>query len=388
MTQDAFRRIEFASLAAETERYESLSFASADSLAEFEATWGMETGDEILVRRSGEASATVSPLWKPFRFIDLFAGIGGMRLAFEAAGGSCVFSSEWDPLAQQTYEANHGDRPHGDITKVHEEDVPEHDVLLAGFPCQPFSIIGSRNGFADTRGTLFFEIERILKLRRPTAILLENVKQFRTHDGGRTCATVVESLRRLGYRTHVTVLNALDYGVAQRRERTFIVGFQDDVTFAWPEPYSWRKSLDEVLEPEDSIDPKLIASEFIQKKRLARLAEQGLEPKYPTIWHENKGGHIGMHPYSCALRHNASYNYLLVNGRRRPSSRELLRLQGFPDSFKIAIDHAAIRAQTGNSVAVPCIAAIAAQMTLALRMRDVERGELAGPAAPGLFAKA
>lgn len=388
MTRDAFRQIELASLAKVGKSYDAISFEAADSRTEFKAKWDLDPTDEILLRRSGEASATVSPLWKPFRFIDLFAGIGGMRVAFEAAGGTCVFSSEWDPLAQVTYEANHGEKPHGDITKVHEEDVPEHDVLLAGFPCQPFSIIGSRGGFADTRGTLFFEIERILKLRRPTAILLENVKQFRTHDGGRTCATVVAALENLGYRIHVKVLNALDYGVAQRRERTFIVGFQDDVSFSWPEPYAWRKPLEEVLEPEEAVDPKLIASEFIQKKRLARLAEQGLEPKFPTIWHENKGGHIGMHPWSCALRHNASYNYLLVNGRRRPSSRELLRLQGFPESFKIAVDHAAIRAQTGNSVAVPCIAAIAAQMTLALRMRDIERGERTGVASPGLFAKA
>jgi DNA (cytosine-5)-methyltransferase 1 len=302
----------------------------------------------------------------PLRTIDLFAGIGGMRLGFEHIGGQCVFSSELDEDAKETYQANFGERPHGDITQIAPESIPDHDILLAGFPCQPFSIIGARKGFADTRGTLFFNIEQILKAKRPRAVLLENVKQFKTHNQGHTFATVVESMKVLGYNVHAKVLNALDYGVCQRRERTFIVGFQDDVPFAFPEPSAQRPTLAEILEPDDAVSPSLWASEAIREKRLARAARQGLETFRPSIWHENLAGQIGIFGYSCALRANASYNYMLVNGERRPTGRELLRLQGFPDSFKIAVKHTAIRKQAGNSVAVPVIRALAGQMALSL----------------------
>ncbi|MFH5805020.1 DNA cytosine methyltransferase [Alienimonas sp. DA493] len=319
-------------------------------------------GGGLLIRRIGRGRVRVSPLGGPFQFIDLFAGIGGFRLGFEAAGGECAFSSEIDADACDTYEANFGDRPHGDITQISAADVPEHDILLGGFPCQAFSIIGKRRGFEDTRGTLFFDVARILKERRPAAAVLENVKQFRTHDGGRTCATVVKTLEDLGYTTHVTVLNALDYGVAQRRERTFIVALRDEpkTPFRWPAPYPERADLAEILEPDEAVPTKLWGTDYIRAKRLARLREQGKEPVRPSIWHENKGGHIGQHPYSCALRANASHSYLLVNGERRPTGRELLRLQGFPDDFRIAVSHRALRKQCGNSVAVPVIAEVAA----------------------------
>lgn len=312
--------------------------------------------------------------WTSFRTIDLFAGIGGIRLGFEEFGARTVFSSEWDELAADTYEANFGERPHGDITKIAPEDIPDHDILLAGFPCQPFSIIGGRKGFGDTRGTLFFNVEEILRVKRPPAALLENVKQFKTHDGGRTFRTVIKRLSELGYYTHTAVLNALHYGVPQKRERTFIVCFLADLEFTFPKPVPAMPSLADVLEPDEAVDPKFLASERIQIKRLQRLREQGVEPFYPSVWHENKGGAIGIHPFSCALRHNASHNYLLVNGRRRLTPRECLRLQGFPESFKIAVSHRAIRAQTGNSVAVPVIRAIARRM-----IESLERGELQHP---------
>ena len=308
--------------------------------------------------------------WESFRFIDLFAGIGGLRLGFESVGGRCVFSSEWDGDAQTSYEANFGHKPHGDITQVDPASIPDHDALLAGFPCQPFSIIGERKGFGDTRGTLFFNVEEILRVKKPAAVLLENVKQFKTHDGGRTYRTVVQSLTTLGYFTHTAVLNALHYGVAQRRERTFIVGFRADLPFAFPDPVRRAASLADALEDDGAVDKKLWASETIQRKRLERVKEQGVEPFYPSIWHENKGGHIGVHPYSCALRANASYNYLLVNGKRRPSGRENLRLQGFPESYKIAVPYSAIRKQAGNSVAVPVIRAIAVSMMRSLRDQE------------------
>lgn len=304
--------------------------------------------------------------WRSFRTIDLFAGIGGIRLGFQSVGGKGVFASEWDKLAAVTYEANFGEKPHGDITKVNPADIPDHDILLAGFPCQPFSIIGERKGFGDTRGTLFFNVEEILRVKRPPAALLENVKQFKTHDNGRTFRTVIERLSELGYYTHTTILNALHYGVPQKRERTFIVCFRADLAFEFPKPEAKMPLLTDVLEPDDEIDPKFIASDRIQSKRLQRLREQGVSPFYPSVWHENKGGAIGIHPFSCALRHNASHNYLLVNGRRRLTPRESLRLQGFPESYKIVVDHRAIRAQTGNSVAVPVIRAIARKMVESL----------------------
>jgi len=323
--------------------------------------------ESVLVRHIAPHSFLASSLWQPFHFIDLFAGIGGMRIGFESVGGKCVFSSEWDLLAQKTYAANFGEQPFGDISKIDEADIPDHHILLAGFPCQPFSIIGKQKGFADTRGTLFFEIERIIQAKRPTVVLLENVKQFRTHNNGQTCKIVLDKLYQLGYHTHMAVLNALDYGVAQKRERTFIVGFDKPLVFRFPPPYLHRPHLKNVLEEDNSVDKRLFASDVICKKRLQRVGEQGKEPFYPSVWHENKGGHIGMHPFSCALRHNASYNYLLINGNRRPTGREMLRFQGFPESYRIVVDHAAIRAQAGNSVAVPVITAIAAEIMIALR---------------------
>ena len=333
-------------------------------LATAYAAAGLAAEDRLLVRRTGKRSVRVSPLGPPFRFIDLFAGIGGFRLGFEAAGGTCVFSSEIDERACDSYEAHFGDRPHGDITKIDAAEVPAHDMLLAGFPCQPFSIIGRRRGFEDTRGTLFFDVARLVAHHRPAAVVLENVKQFRTHDGGRTCATVVRTLRDLGYAVDVAVLNALDYGVAQTRQRTFVVAVRDELpgAFSWPRPYPERANLADVLEDDAAVPEKLWASDYIQNKRRARLAAQGRTPESPSVWHENKGGHVGAHPYSCALRANASHSYLLVDGRRRPTGRELLRLQGFPDDFEIAVPHRALRKQCGNAVCAAVSLEVAANL--------------------------
>ena len=294
------------------------------------------------------------------RTADLYAGIGGMRLGFASIGGRCVFASEWDERARATYANYFDEEPTGDIEDTAPEAVPEHDVLLAGFPCQAFSIIGSRMGFADTRGTQFFNVERILKAKRPGMLLLENVKHFRTHDGGRTFETVIRSLNRLGYHTHSTVLNALDFGLPQRRERTFIVGFQDNVAFDFPTFHGKHQKLSKLLENDDEVDQSLTASDHIKHMRRQRLALQGKDkPTSRQIWHENKGGDVSTHDYSCALRAYASYSYLLVDGQRRLSPRELLRLQGFPEDFEPVGSYSTIRAQTGNSVAVPVVKAIA-----------------------------
>ena len=293
------------------------------------------------------------------RFIDLFAGIGGIRLPFDELGYQCVFSSEWDKAACTTYEANFGECPHGDITQILAEDIPVHDLLLAGFPCQAFSIMGKMQGFADTRGTMFFEIERILSYHKPAVILLENVKQLTTHDKGRTFKIILSRLASLGYFVKWKVLNALDFGLPQKRERVIIVGFRDEQDFFNFnfDFQTQRYSLADILEDEKNVDKSLFASDRIIQKRREKVA--GKTVFYPSIWHENKSGNISVLDYACALRTGASYNYLLVNGYRRLSSRELLRLQGFPDSFKIVVSHQEIRRQTGNSVAVPMIRAIA-----------------------------
>lgn len=301
-----------------------------------------------------------------FNFIDLFAGIGGMRIPFDRLGGTCVFSSEWDKHAQQTYSHNFGEMPAGDITQINESDIPDHDILLAGFPCQPFSIIGDKQGFADTRGTLFFDITRILKRKQPTAFLLENVKQLLTHDKGRTFTVIEEQLSQLGYTTYHKVLNALDFGLPQKRERIFIVGFREPIAFEFPRPIGAYKPLSEILEPDEDIEPSLFASARIQESRREKCKGT---PFYPSMWHENKGGNISVLPFSCALRANASYNYLLVNGVRRPSGREMLRLQGFPEDFEIVANMMQVRKQTGNSVAIPVVQAIAEEMLQALEQR-------------------
>lgn len=301
---------------------------------------------------------SVNQRQKP-RFIDLFAGIGGIRLPFEELGYQCVFSSEWDEPAAKTYEANFGERPAGDITKIKAADIPAHDLLLAGFPCQAFSIMGKMKGFEDVRGTMFFEIARILQYHKPSTILLENVKQLTTHDHGRTFSTILEILAQLGYHVKWKVLNALDFGLPQKRERVIIVGFLDEkkcdaFQFDFPKVDYY---LENILESDEDIDKSLFASDQIRQKRQFKV--EGKKVFYPSIWHENKAGNISVLDYACALRTGASYNYLLVNGVRRPSSRELLRLQGFPDTFKIVVSHTEIRKQTGNSVAVPMIRAVA-----------------------------
>ena len=296
-----------------------------------------------------------------FTFIDLFAGIGGFRLAMQAVGGKCIFSSEFNEPAQKTYFANYGDMPFGDITlEETKRYIPENfDVLCAGFPCQAFSIIGKQKGFADTRGTMFFEIQKILQRHRPKAIFMENVKQLVTHDKGKTFKVILGILADLGYYVKWKVLNALDFGVPQKRERVIIVGFLDKkktdlFSFDFEKkPYS----LSDILQRDDEVDESLFVSDRILQKRKDSTKDKNVF--YPSIWHENKAGNISVLDYACALRTGASYNYLLVNGYRRPSSRELLRLQGFPEDFRIVVSHQEIRRQTGNSVAVPMMTEVA-----------------------------
>lgn len=310
-------------------------------------------------------------MMETFKFIDLFAGIGGIRIPFEELGGSCVFSSEWDKSAQQTYFANFNHMPCGDITKIKSDEIPSHDILLAGFPCQPFSIIGKGMGFADTRGTLFFEIERILRDKMPEAFLLENVKRLASHDQGRTFSEILIKLKRLGYYVHWKVLNAMDYGLPQKRERVIVAGFRKNYPFSFPEPSKEKVKLKDIIEDHSKVDRKFFASEKIVQKRMKKIKGRSV-PKL-SIWHENKRGDIGIHEFSCALRAGASYNYLLVDGIRRLTPREMLSLQGFPKTFKIAVSDGEIRKLAGNSVPVTMIRAVAKNMIKAMTMRPLSQ---------------
>lgn len=297
------------------------------------------------------------------KFIDLFCGIGGFRLAVDGLAqekhinAKCVFSSDIDPDCQRAYEGNFGEKPAGDITKVDENAIPDHDLLLGGFPCQPFSIIGHMKGFADIRGTLFFDIARILKAKQPSAFILENVKLLVGHNEGKTLKRILQTLREeLGYHADYRVFNALKFGLPQKRERVFIVGFKSADAFAkfeWPEGNLPMIPLRDILEKD--VEKKHYASERIRLSRWSKLQPTS----EPTIWHENKAGHISAYPFSCALRAGASYNYLLVNGERRLTPREMLRLQGFPDTFKIICTGSQTRKQAGNSVPVNVVRAVA-----------------------------
>jgi DNA (cytosine-5)-methyltransferase 1 len=319
-------------------------------------------------------------------FIDLFCGIGGFRIAMDQAcieNGlmpQCVFSSDIDPYCQDSYETNFGHRPTGDVTKIDPRSIPDHDILFAGFPCQPFSIIGQMKGFDDIRGTLFFHIANIIKEKQPRAFVLENVKQLVGHDKGKTLKVIIKTLKGLGYQ-HVqyTVLNALDYGLPQKRERVIIVGHKEPILFSYPSPVRPFIALNEILEKE--VDKKHYASDYIKSKRKATH-----KSAYKlSIWHENKAGNICSYPYSCALRAGASYNYLLVNGERRLTPREMFRLQGFPDTYKIINNDTQARKQAGNAVPVNMVKAVilkllpyvatSIDMTNVLREYEVEYGK-------------
>ena len=288
--------------------------------------------------------------------VDLFCGIGGFHQAAKNAGIKVVFASEIDDNAKKAYRENYGLEPYGDIKTINASEIPDHDILCAGFPCQPFSIIGSRKGFDDERGVLFFEIERILKAKLPRGVILENVKRLVSADKGEILRSIIKCLENLGYKVEYRILNALNFGLPQKRERTIIVAMQKHVDFPWPNNIKPMKPLSDILELNP--DKKYYVSDKIRNKRL----NQHTSTIFPSIWHENKSGNISSHEWACALRAGASYNYLLVNGERRLTSRELLRLQGFPDDWKIVCSDMATRKQAGNAVPVPMVEDIMKRM--------------------------
>jgi DNA (cytosine-5)-methyltransferase 1 len=318
-----------------------------------------------------------------FKFIDLFAGIGGFRLAMQSLGGKCVFTSEWDEQAKKTYEANFGDIPFGDITKESTKNfIPnDFDVLCAGFPCQAFSIAGKRGGFEDTRGTLFFDVAQIIKKRNPKAFFLENVKGLFSHDKGKTLETILNVLRNdLGYYVpDPKVLNAKDFGVPQNRERVFIVGFRSDLeidSFEYPKPTYQNISFSDIKE-EDTVSVKYYLSEtylntLINHKN--RHAEKGNGFGYEIIPDEGIANAVvcgGMGRERNLVYDDRLEDYTPVThikgqvnrlGIRKMTPREWARLQGFPDNFIIPVADASAYKQFGNSVAVPAIKAMATQL--------------------------
>ena len=305
-----------------------------------------------------------------FTFIDLFSGIGGFRLAFESVGGKCVFSSDIDKWANETYFMNFGEYPHGDISGIDENQIPDHDILCAGFPCQPFSIGGYRKGFCDTRGTLFFEIERILKAKKPKMFLLENVKGLTNHDKGRTFKVIKESLWDLGYSVFYQVLNSKDYGVPQNRERIFIVGFRENVkSFKFPLPIENKTNINDLLEKNvKNHELSGIASEHLKKHYDDFLKNKKVNEDYPIFATE-------IRPSRCSLRNDGNSPCLtakmgtggnnvpvLVKENRKLTVRECLRLQGFPEDYKIKDNYSQSYKQIGNSVTVPVVTLIAKEM--------------------------
>ena len=304
-----------------------------------------------------------------FTFVDLFAGIGGLRIAFEHCGGECIFSSEWDKFAQQTYQANFGVVPHGDITKVSIKEIPDHDVLLAGFPCQPFSHAGLKGGFTDTRGTLFFDVVRILKAKKPSLALLENVKGLKNHDNGRTFRVLEQSLDRIGYDIFAKVLNASDFGLPQNRERVFIVCLNREKVksrnFEFPAPPRTKTRVGDILQRR--VNKKYVISDKLwsgHKRRLKNHQANGNGFGYRIFTSEStKTSTISARYYK-----DGSEILIATSGNpRKITPREAARLQGFPETFQIPVSDTQAYKQFGNSVAINVATALAEEMASILQ---------------------
>lgn len=297
-----------------------------------------------------------------FTFIDLFAGIGGTRLGFEAAGGKCVFTSEWDSFAQKTYEANFGEKPHGDITKIAASDIPDFDVLLAGFPCQPFSSIGRRQGFKhETQGTLFYDIARIISEKQPKAFMLENVPGLLTHDNGHTFKVIQKTLKELGYSVDAKVLNAAEFGVPQQRKRVYIVGFKKD-----------QRQKDFVFEFPMGRSKNVYINQFIEKNATGYSISKKLQDGYmykkddgrPMLVSADSKVHVKtlVASYHKIQRLTGTFVKDGETGMRLFTQNECKAIMGFPPDFVVPVSRTQMYRQFGNAVVVPVVAAIARKM--------------------------
>ena len=341
--------------------------------------------DELLNRIAHPTAAASAP----FTFVDLFAGIGGIRRGFESIGGQCVFTSEWDKYSQKTYRANYPDHHPivGDITRVGTDLVPDHDLLLAGFPCQPFSLagvskknsLGRAHGFeCSTQGTLFFEVERVIKAKRPKAFLLENVKNLIGHDRGNTFRVITHTLaRKLGYTIFYKVIDANGF-VPQNRQRIFIAGFRDDVPFSWDDfnhPGKGAVTMGDILHPEDGTELQeapytvgphaTVEKKFIISTKLWTYL-QNYKKKHQQLGNGFGFGMVAHHDTSRTLSaryHKDGAEVLVFRGEgrnpRRLTPRECARLMGYPDTLVIPVSNTQAYRQFGNSVVVPVIEEIA-----------------------------
>ncbi len=319
-----------------------------------------------------------------YTFIDLFAGIGGFHLALSSFGAHCVFASEWDKHAAETYQQNFGIKPFGDITKINEKDIPKHDILCGGFPCQAFSISGKQKGFDDTRGTLFFDIARIVHYHHPKVVFLENVKNLTKHDGGKTLNTIIQTFKKLNYNVYTQVLNASNYGLPQNRERIYMVAFREDIDtqkFAFPLPTNEPTCLEKIIE-KDPANVKIIERSDIHMYKNYNISntlfeEFSLENKPIQIGIVNKGGQGERiyHPLGHAITLSAygggvgsKTGLYIIDGKiRKLSPRECARVQGFPEDFILNSSDVQSYKQFGNSVSINVLQHILFEITTILK---------------------
>ncbi len=324
---------------------------------------------------------------KNYKFIDLFAGIGGFHYALTSLGAECVFASEWDKHASETYKKNFGIEPNGDITLINENEIPKHDILCGGFPCQAFSISGKRKGFDDTRGTLFFDIARIVNHHKPKVLFLENVKNLAKHDEGRTLTTIISTLEELEYKVFNKVFNASNFGLPQNRERVYIVAFRKNINskdFKFPTPTNEQVCLENILE-DNPKSVKIIKRNDIEiyktyNAQNSLFGEVELLNKPIQIGKVNKGGQGERiyHPLGHAITLSAYGGgvgsktglYLVKDKIRKLSPRECARVQGFPDEFILnKIDSQAYK-QFGNSVSINVLQKIVLEIQKILEINE------------------
>ena len=317
------------------------------------------------------------------KFIDLFAGIGGFRLALEEFGGECVFSSEWDKYAQETYKENFGETPFGDITKLEDKEIdstiPEHDILCGGFPCQAFSVSGKQRGFDDTRGTLFFDVVRIIKAKSPKVLFLENVKNLEKHNKGETFNIIMDSLDKLGYNAFAKVLNASNFGAPTTRERIYFVCFRKDLginSFTFPTGTFKKVYLKDYLEDENTSQYEIIRDDI----KFYKEDKKTLKTEPIQIGKINKGGQgeriYSIYGHAITLSAHgggaaAKTGAYLVDGKvRKLTPRECARIMGFPEDFKIVVQDNQAFKQFGNSVAIPVLKSITKEILSTLKLTN------------------
>ena len=321
-------------------------------------------------------------------FIDLFAGLGGFHLALESLGAKCIYANEWDDPVRKVYTDNFGMIPDGDITKVDEKTIPDHDILCAGFPCQAFSISGKQRGFEDSRGTLFFDVARIVKEKKPKIVFMENVKNFATHDNGKTIEVVRTTMEGLGYKFYKQVLNAVDFGVPQKRERIYMVCFSEELkinNFSFPKAFKLTHHVEDFLLDDENMvkdlyvdRPDTYYNDNSDKEYSNKTIRLGIVNKggQGERIYSPKGIAITLSAYGGGIF--AKTGGYLINGRpRRLHPRECARIMGYPDTYKICKNNSQAYKQFGNSVVIDVLQLISIEMGKAIEeAKFIERNRL------------